>query len=212
MVNPVQKTIFACEGCSTEYLKEQTAARHEKKCLQEQKEKRALANFHSAKHRLLSNAKSLDELFNGLKELSEKAFDVKFTIFKVNLEYSNTVSNSHGCPVGGVTNWHVNTSEPLGYPGFTGTFNYRIESSPDGCGRFGIRHITRDGESYNKPSLHHGTGGAGPNSGSYSLYFFMSDFPDLKMDLNRMKLKGVDLHTQKFVNDYAKNHTMEFPM
>lgn len=209
MVKPVQKTIYTCEGCNTEYLKETTAARHEKKCLEEQRKKKAQSQFLRDKRRLLNNAKTLDELFYGLMKLCEKTFDIEFRVFEVNLNYRDEVSNSHGCPVGGVQNWsRKDPNKPLGYSGFKGRFRYATKA--DDRGEFDIRAVTKDfGDGDNKPHLHNGTGGAGLNSGAYELYFFLSDFPNLKVDLNRMKLKGIDVRTHNFRNDYAKYPSME---
>lgn len=42
---------------------------------------------------------------------------------------SPSVSNSHNCPEGGVTNWYGKPDLPKGYPGYSGRFDYVIKHS-----------------------------------------------------------------------------------
>jgi len=112
-----------------------------------------------------------------------------FTEFR--LTWNDNVSNSHSCPVGGVTNSGVrDTDAPTGYPGWEGRADwvYAWPKEWDGCylggdlfGGFG---------NYGRARAHTGSGGSGGTVFSkkhgcyvttcgYSLNIFASDWPGL---------------------------------
>jgi len=86
-----------------------------------------------------------------------------------NLRWSNMVSNSHSCPVGGVTCWssyEARDGRPQGYPGWTGRIEWIVEWPKE------FEHIylgsdlfSRGTFSSGRQRAHTGTGGGG------SLYF-----------------------------------------
>lgn len=50
--------------------------------------------------------------------------------FNLELQFSDSVSNTHSCPRGGVTNWGGNKKDaPRGYPGWKGRIQYRTHKS-----------------------------------------------------------------------------------
>ena len=101
-------------------------------------------------------------------------FWVKITYLDVN--WSDSVSNSHDCPRGGVTNWGRRdvladgTPAPTGYPGWAG----RIE--------FQLSHALGFGSDIMEPiGIHTGTGGGVEDKRyGYDVKFFASDWPGLE--------------------------------
>lgn len=103
---------------------------------------------------------------------------VKFTAF--GLRWADSVSNSHHCPVGGVTNWHSDMSKPQGYPGWTGQINWQVEFPPEWSYVY-IGADLLDGSGIHKG----GGGGGGYNSSTncqtfqYHCVIFAHDWPGL---------------------------------
>lgn len=116
------------------------------------------------------------------KETVDAKKNFKFEITYLNLRYSERVSNSHDCPVGGVTNWRGDelfkdgTPKPKGYPGWEG----RIE--------FKKSHDTGFSSDLLEPlRIHTGTGGGRgiKHSAGYEVKFFKQDWPGLAAVVDR---------------------------
>jgi len=97
-------------------------------------------------------------------------------IASLDLTYSDSVSNSHSCPHNGVTNWGSSrtfedgTSKPCGYPGFSGRISFKTSHEPYSFAS-DILKGTR---------IHTCTGGgAGYNTYSYDVKFFLDDWPGI---------------------------------
>lgn len=101
-------------------------------------------------------------------------FWIKITYLDV--DWSESVSNSHSCPRGGTTNWggrnimSDGSPAPRGYPGWSG----RIE--------FQLSHDLGFGSDIMKPiGIHTGTGGGiNGNRYGYDVKFFASDWTGLE--------------------------------
>lgn len=100
-------------------------------------------------------------------------FWVKITY--LDLTWSNSVSNTHDCPRGGVTNWGGRefwpdkTPKPRGYPGWHGRIEYQM-SHDIGFGSDVMKGL----------GIHTGTGGGtGNNIYGYDVRFFDSDWPGI---------------------------------
>ena len=95
-------------------------------------------------------------------------FWVKITF--LNLNWTNSASNTHSCPRGGVTNWgRREPGKPTGYPGYVGRIEYQM-SHDIGFGSDVMRGL----------GIHTGTGGgAGDNRFGYDVTFFDADWPGL---------------------------------
>lgn len=98
------------------------------------------------------------------------------------LIYSDSVSNSHSCPIGGVTNFSRESELPLGYPGFKGRLWIRLNQEVAGI----VSRIPA------MAFIHTGTGGIGSYGGpwtgenadmpvySWDMKVFLDDWPLLE--------------------------------
>lgn len=94
--------------------------------------------------------------------------------------YSNSVSVSHRCPVGAITNWGGKNGGPRGYPGWTLRIEYQVEGGcTNGCGS----------EAWEGTGVNTGTGGYG---GNYYYYceIFAHDWPAMYRE--EMRKQWVD--------------------
>lgn len=183
----MQATVYKCEACGKKGFNERRMQRHEVKCLEVRSKNDAKEQFIQRRNTLMKNAKSMEELFMGLKELCEEYFDIKFSLFSVKGKYGE-VSNSHGAPVGGVTNFTRDPDRPMSYPGFSGKFKFKTRSQSRN--EFGINALCGVLSDYAPSILHNGTGSAGDTFGCYDMYFFFDDFPNLKTEANKVKVMG----------------------
>lgn len=106
------------------------------------------------------------------REKLRDEYTIKIT--HLNLQWSESVSNSHRCPHNGITNWGGRTTladgspAPRGYPGWRG----RIELS--------ISHdLGFTSDVFNGMRIHTGTGGGGHEKCGYDVSFFDADWPGL---------------------------------
>jgi hypothetical protein len=95
-------------------------------------------------------------------------FWIKITYLDVS--WSDSVSNSHSCPRGGVSNWGRDNGKPTGYPGWGGRIEFQL-SHALGFGSDVFRNV----------GIHTGTGGGTrDNRYGYDVKFFASDWPGLE--------------------------------
>lgn len=85
---------------------------------------------------------------------------------KLNLKWSDSVSNSHSCPVGGVQNWggrdkfEDGTIKPSGYPGWAGSIEWMCEWPKEFTGVHIASHLFACGTfNSGRQRAHTGTGG-----------------------------------------------------
>lgn len=123
------------------------------------------------------------ELHKTSKEEREK---FRFTINSLKLSWEDSVSNTHGCPRNGKTNWDGRkkfkdgTPVPRGYPGWYGKINFDLARYP---GFFS--------DTFKELGLHSGTGGSrGKNSFESEFYMFAADWPKLAERATLNLLKG----------------------
>jgi hypothetical protein len=165
---------------------------------------------------------SLDSLgYFVIKVINEKEI---VTGFKWDVRFSPKVSNSHSCPIAGVSNFSGHKNLPTGYPGFTGRVWIRYLKEPE--------HFASD--TFSKTCTHTGTGGFGSYNGpfdeishvfwernrrpnksscdflSLSIYswdyrFYIQDFPLIQKAIEEQKI--VDILSNKTT---SWNHTFEW--
>jgi hypothetical protein len=101
-------------------------------------------------------------------------FWIKITYLDVS--WSDSVSNSHSCPRGGVTCWSSREAvdgRPRGYPGWGGRIEFQL-SHDLGFGSDVFRNV----------GIHTGTGGGtSDNRYGYDVKFFASDWPELEKSI-----------------------------
>ncbi len=93
----------------------------------------------------------------------------------LDIQWSSSISNTHSCPRGGVTNWGGRdtwpdgTTKPRGYPGWGGRIEYQL-SHDLGFGSDVLRGT----------GIHTGTGGGtSDNRQGYDVKFFDTDWPGI---------------------------------
>lgn len=144
---------------------------------------------------------SLDQLPGVIEQNSDKFFEnalvnsiigeeyIKFphqiNILRISLSREDNVSNTHDCPIGGVTNWSRKPDLPRGYPGWQGSITFTVTFKGDRKGKHnyndcsdileGTRHSSTGGVT----GLHLGSGGSGGETSRYDLKIFDADFPGL---------------------------------
>lgn len=181
---------------------------HLKKLRKQQKEKRALNNMYKNRDRIFremrESVKSIKELeqyirdnwiefcrnmnlyestqWGGLRVLPEDKFPSLRNI-KIDVVYSNLVSNSHSCPFDGITNWHRDKNLPVGYPGWTGRIEYEMD--------FGGQKnkISFGSGLFIKSGINTGTGGGGREKYSYDVRIYAADWPGLAQQISFNILK-----------------------
>lgn len=109
-----------------------------------------------------SEPKNLDELFEGTKRVLQHCLEqnnpnIKLHGLAWDIYYNNRVSNSHSCPLNGVTNWRSESDKPTGYPGFQGRVWVRYSSRPSLFGS----------DVFKNTMTHTGTGGYGSYNGPW---------------------------------------------
>lgn len=112
----------------------------------------------------------------------------------VTLRWSNSVSNTHCCPIGGVTNWgqlKATPDKPKGYPGWSGTMAATF-SVVNKQGKE-TNHMSCGGSYFRDTTINFG-GGGGSHKIRYGISLFASDFPAMtearERDLICAKLSG----------------------
>ena len=122
------------------------------------------------------------------------------------LQWSDSVSNSHSCPVGGVTNWggreklKDGSPAPRGYPGWTGSIEWLVEWPKEFDGIYlGSDLFSRGTFNSGRQRAHTGTGGGGGGHFNkefntwcqrprYSFSIFASDWPGMARYYEKRKM------------------------
>jgi hypothetical protein len=101
-------------------------------------------------------------------------------------EWTPMLSNSHNCPIGGVTNWGGSPDKPRGYPGWKCRMACRIKTGAYTFRKMKFFEDMLGSDYFTETTLNTGTGSGGsPNDKGvsmcqYSLNLFADDFPGLK--------------------------------
>ncbi len=122
------------------------------------------------------------------------------------LQWSDSVSNSHSCPVDGVTNWggreklKDGSPAPRGYPGWTGSIEWLVEWPKEFDGIYlGSDLFSRGTFNSGRQRAHTGTGGGGGGHFNkefntwcqrprYSFSIFASDWPGMARYYEKRKM------------------------
>lgn len=117
---------------------------------------------------------------------SDKFFNTdEFTKFSFEtVRFSKSVSNTHVCPKGGVTNWKSKDDLPKGYPGWTTHVNGSLKRKSH-MGSYPYS------AALNAVGLRTGTGGGGNKDWRYSISIFLADWPGLKATVDAMEQEEI---------------------
>lgn len=129
---------------------------------------------------------------------NKKLFD-KFSIemINLNLRWSSHVSNSHSCPLNGVTNWcNSYDDRPTGYPGWQGRIKFKTT-----CEIPGFMSAL-----FKNTGINLGSGGGGGQYYTYDVSIFVDDWPKLRKATHLSLLKN-NTYSENFVytNEKYKN-------
>lgn len=172
----IHKTKALAEGCEVK-----CKAREEKNA----KEKTRIENIDYWRNYPRLNATSMAEVVSMCIEASkhiEPTSELGDLQFKVRYEANS--SNSHSCPIGGVTAWGSERREPgavLGYPSLSGQIKFIYKKYKHKIDIFGsFRH-------HGILGISTGTGGGGGSSSysSYEVNIWLDDFPLLKEKIEK---------------------------
>jgi hypothetical protein len=106
------------------------------------------------------------------------------------LRYSQHRSNSHGCPIGGVTNWGGDKpGAPRGYPGWHAQLEIKF-TPPANKNQ---NRTTLLSNYFSGSSIHCGSGSGGTNCVTQEVTFWASDWPTMSKirDIEQMALRIV---------------------
>ena len=103
----------------------------------------------------------------------------RIEVLEMRISRSEMVSNSHGCPRGGITNWTRDPKKTMGYPGWHGRFSFKIVSE---------NPCSFSSELFKGTGIRTGSGGGGGNGVyGYGVEIFEDDFPGLKEEYTHWK-------------------------
>jgi hypothetical protein len=136
---------------------------------------------------------------NGMKHalwMSDPKPKIKHTLVSIrfaDMRWSDSVSNTHSCPRGGVQNWSQSRPEnahlPKGYPGWAGHIYFTVDAGhtdhkvPRECDGYGSDYFKDTG-------INTG-GGSGGSKCQYDMKLFASDFPAMADMRNKMQMWSV---------------------
>jgi hypothetical protein len=159
------------------------------------------------------NLASISDLPNMFIEKYKEFHDIEICKnLKINVSYNESISNSHGCPVGGVENWGGRIKNaPRSYPGWRGTISLfarrksGLKTSEKGAYLDdvlfkinGFRGFHTDSGCPGVLNLHRMDMG---------FYFFLDDFPLLKKSKEKYKL----LYGFSNKNELWENENLKYP-
>jgi len=139
---------------------------------------------------------------------------------KVNMRWSDTVSNSHSCPHNGVTNWGYEevfedgTLKPAGYPGWSGHIRWLVEWPKEFDGIYlGSKLFSRGVFRTGRQRAHTGSGGGGGGhfnqkhkthcqEPSYEFRLYAADWPGLARYYEKMKAWNILAKKEKENHGY----------
>lgn len=118
-------------------------------------------------------------------QVNKMRADYWIKIFNIDVNYSESVSNSHSCPKNGVSNWggrelfDDGTPHPKGYPGFRGKIIFQLSHD-----------LGWSSDVLKNTGLHTGSGGVGSNlMHHYEFNLFLDDFPVIKAAIEEEKIQ-----------------------
>lgn len=113
-------TYYICDICGRQSRSKGGTKNHERVCIRKKEdEQKELEYCKKIQYKFLESITSPEEVHIKVMEWMKKWNNINLEIRQDNLMYDDKVSNSHNCPINGVTNWHGSEEKPSGYPGWT---------------------------------------------------------------------------------------------
>jgi hypothetical protein len=118
----------------------------------------------------------------------------KLVGIEITAQWRNSVSNSHRCPRGGVTNWSPSMNRgnglnlPEGYPGWAGVIKFSVDAGSSDH-KVPRKYCGFGSDYFDRTIVNTGSGGSGNGyTYSYSLELFAADFPAMMNARERTKV------------------------
>lgn len=220
ILTPIQ--MFACPETGKLYKTERGALASAKRAKEarekveaEEKEKqKSLEEVEKEVNWLRLNLEDVKDLPKLMKSRAKELYDWDLDVRLHNLYFCN-VSNSHNCPINGVTNWcEIDVDKPTHYLGWSGRITGMLRGAVP---KLTFMNSIADAIKLKFKGMHTGTGNPGsPNEYSMDIGFnmFLDDFPKLKekyeiYENESIKHNKNTLNFNKLNNEaheFAKNH------
>jgi hypothetical protein len=183
--------IYKCEHCGEESRVKSKMTKHEIECAKiKERERLRKEKYEEAQKEFYLSIHKPEDFIPRVIEWHKKWNDLEVRIKSQNLTFSESVSNSHNCPINGITNWHRNKDLPLGYPGWYGRWTFEISKADDlklyKKGITFLSDIFHAGYKWKKSKsffslsgINIGGGGGGGQGGTYEIFIYLEDFPHL---------------------------------
>jgi len=194
-----KRVMHCCVLCKAPWTSERLAVNCYKKCLRDEKimerERRRDERRDFIRDSVRLEAVSFADIFDRLRKYSKKYFGLKLELWEVPDQFSLSVSNTHDCPVGGVTNWGGQTKgAPRGYPGWSGRWEGSVSGKRDCKLRSLFYYVFGNADGFR--GFYVGTGSCGDKF-SISGSIFLQDFPLVQKYVRSLKfskrLRGEDV-------------------
>lgn len=170
------------------------------------------------------NLSNVNDLKDMLILKAKEFYDVDITNLNIRVNFSERCSNSHNCPINGVTNWeNRDNDKPTYYPGWIGRISANVVVPKNITNALSTFDRSANSVLFNTYSglfkgFYTSSGCGGDSDGSYDMDigfgFFLEDFPLLmekynlfieekkKIIYNNLLKQGVD----SLAHEYANNH------
>lgn len=219
-LTPIQ--MFACPETGKLYKTEKAALASAKKAkeareklkLEEKEKQKSIEEKEKEVNWLRLNVEDVNDIpklmKSRAKELYDWDLDVSFSYL-----YFGKVSNSHSCPIDGVTNWcGIDVDKPTHYLGWSGRITGMLRGTVP---KLTFMNSIADAIKLKFKGIHTGTGNPGsPNEYPMDIGFnmFLDDFPKLKekyelYEIESRKYNQNTLNLNNLANEaheFAKNH------
>jgi hypothetical protein len=180
---------FKCSHCQKLFIEQEVAAKCYRKChrsyLHGLRVKKIAAQCEVLSDMPRLGADNFDHAWELVEKYAREKMKIGFKLKKADMEFT-LVSNTHGAPIGGKENWHINKDLPKGYLGWHG----RIEGEMKILKRFPqkVSHGDLDLQSvfgsypfsynvgYTFRGFHSGTGCPAAKF-DIEFYMYLDDFP-----------------------------------
>ncbi len=205
--------VFKCSVCGKLHEQEKELKvclkQHEAKAKEKSSDEKLKQQQEYLSNYVRLNATCLADILPLTNEVIGKLSGGKIVGVGVTFHYINynvMLSNSHSCPLNGVTNWGGKEDKPKGYPGYSGSFKFvqQLKGKQDSYPKRAYD------DQYNSYILGVNTGtGNGNETGGFSGSFsiFIDDFPLIKERIQKFKesCDGYALHFHSLQSEIKGN-------